>query len=42
MLADKAYIQSIYAEGARKASHTAFRTLRKVYKKLGFVEKPQL
>ena len=42
MLADKAYIQSIYAEGARKASYTAFKTLRKVYKKLGFVEKPQL
>ncbi|MBR0351615.1 MAG: tryptophan--tRNA ligase [Oscillospiraceae bacterium] len=42
MLADKAYLQGIYAEGARKAAYTASRTLRKVYKKLGFVEKPQL
>ncbi len=42
MLADKAYLQGIYAEGARKATYTASRTLRKVYKKLGFVEKPQL
>ena len=42
ILADKAYLQSIYSEGAQKASYTARKTLRKVYKKLGFVEKPQL
>ena len=42
ILADKAYLQSIYTEGAQKASYTARKTLRKVYKKLGFVEKPQL
>ncbi len=42
ILSDKAYLQSIYTEGAQKASNTARKTLRKVYKKLGFVEKPQL
>ncbi|MCR4607387.1 MAG: tryptophan--tRNA ligase [Oscillospiraceae bacterium] len=42
ILADKAYLQSIYTEGAQKASYAARKTLRKVYKKLGFVEKPQL
>ena len=42
ILADKTYLQSIYTEGARKASYAARKTLRKVYKKVGFVEKPQL
>ena len=42
ILADKAYLQGIYTEGARKASYNARKTLRKVYKKVGFVEKPQL
>ena len=40
ILADKAYLQQVYTEGARKASVLASRTLRKVYKKIGLVEKP--
>ena len=40
MLADKAYLQEIYTEGARRATAVARRTLRKVYKRVGFVEKP--
>ena len=40
MIADKAYLQQIYTEGAQKASAIARRTLRKVYKKVGLVEKP--
>ena len=40
MLADKAYLQQIYTQGAEKASAMARRTLRKVYKRVGFVEKP--
>ena len=38
--ADKEYLKQIYTEGAQKASYAARRTLRKVYKKIGFVEKP--
>ena len=40
MIADKAYLQSVYTDGARRASAIARRTLRKVYKKVGLVEKP--
>ncbi len=40
MLADKAYLQQVYTEGAQRASAIARRTLRKVYKRVGFVEKP--
>ena len=40
ILADKAYLQQIYTEGAQKASYLARKTLRKVYKRVGFVEKP--
>ena len=39
LIADKAYLESIYKEGAEKASRAAGRTLRKVQKKIGFVEK---
>ncbi|MBR5709009.1 MAG: tryptophan--tRNA ligase [Oscillospiraceae bacterium] len=39
LLADKAYLQSVYREGAEKASAVARRTLRKVYKKVGFIER---
>ena len=38
LLKDKAYLQGIYKDGAEKASRVANRTLRKVYKKIGFVE----
>jgi tryptophanyl-tRNA synthetase len=37
LLADKAYLQSIYAAGAEKAGRIAQRTLSKVYRKVGFV-----
>ena len=39
LLADKAYLQKVCAEGAEKASYVAEKTLRKVYKKIGFVAK---
>jgi len=39
LLADKAYLESIYADGAAKASRIAARTLSKVYKKVGFIKK---
>ena len=39
LLADKAYLQSVYREGAEKASAVAARTIRKVYKKVGFIER---
>ena len=37
LLADKAYLESVYRAGAEKASYVAGKTLRKVYKKVGFV-----
>lgn len=37
LIADKAYLETVYKEGAEKASYTAEKTLRKVYKKIGFV-----
>ena len=37
LLADKAYLQSVCESGAQKASYFAEKTLRKVYKKVGFV-----
>ena len=40
IIADKAYLNSVYTEGARKAQYIARKTLRKVYKKVGLVEKP--
>ena len=40
MIAEKAYLQEVYTNGAQKASAIARKTLRKVYKKVGFVEKP--
>ena len=40
MLADKEYLKKVYTDGAQKASFVARKTLRKVYKRIGFVEKP--
>ena len=37
LLADKAYLESVYRAGAEKASCVAEKTLRKVYKKVGFL-----
>jgi len=39
LLADKAYLESVFKSGAEKASYTANKTLRKVYKKIGFIAK---
>jgi tryptophanyl-tRNA synthetase len=37
LLADKAYIESIYKAGAEKANYAATKTLRKMQKKIGFI-----
>ena len=37
LIKDKAYLESVYRAGAEKASYIAGKTLRKVYKKVGFV-----
>ena len=37
LLADKAYLESLYRSGAEKAASVAQRTLRKVHKKVGFL-----
>ena len=37
ILADKAYLETVYRNGAERAQRTAQRTLRKVYKKIGFL-----
>jgi tryptophanyl-tRNA synthetase len=39
LMKNRDYLAEIYKKGAQRASATAGRTLRKVYKKLGFVEK---
>lgn len=37
LLSDKAYLESVYRAGAEKAAYVANKTLRKVYKKVGFL-----
>ncbi len=37
LLKDKAYLESVYKDGAARASYEAEKTLRKVYKKIGFI-----
>ena len=37
LLKDKAYLESVYRSGAEKAAYVAEKTLRKVYKKIGFL-----
>ena len=39
ILADKAYLETVYRTGAERAGAVANKTLRKVYKKVGFVER---
>lgn len=39
LLADKEYLESVYRSGAERASRVAEKTLRKVYKKVGFISK---
>ncbi len=38
LLQDKGYLESVYRDGAERASRVADRTLRKVYKKVGFLQ----
>lgn len=37
LLADKAYLEGVYRAGAERADYVANKTLRKVYKKVGFL-----
>ncbi len=37
LLADKSYLESVYRAGAERAGYVAEKTLRKVYKKVGFL-----
>ena len=37
ILKDKAYLEGVYKMGAEKACAVSWKTLRKVYKKLGFI-----
>jgi len=39
LLKDKAYLEGVYRDGAQRAAYVAEKTLRKVYKKVGFVAK---
>jgi len=39
LLGDKTYLQSIYKYGAEKANYVANKTLRKMQKKIGFIQK---
>ena len=36
-ISDKSYLEKVMKEGAEKASYFANKTLRKVYKKVGFL-----
>ncbi|MBQ3880348.1 MAG: tryptophan--tRNA ligase, partial [Oscillospiraceae bacterium] len=38
LLKDKAYLESVYRDGAQRASYMARKTLSKVYRKVGFVK----
>lgn len=38
LMKDKAYLDSIYKDGAERAAYVANKTLRKVYKKVGFYQ----
>ncbi len=39
LLKDKSYLEGVYRAGAERASAVAERTLRKVYKKVGFIQR---
>ena len=38
LIKDKAYLDDVYRKGAEAASYVAGKTLRKVYKKVGFYQ----
>lgn len=39
LINDKDYLEKVYREGAEKASYIANKTLRKVYRKVGFIQR---
>ena len=39
LLRDKAYLEGVYRTGAERAAYVAEKTLRKVYKKVGFLQR---
>ena len=39
LMKDKAYLEGVFRDGAQKASYVAEKTIRKVYKKVGFAAK---
>ena len=39
IMGDKAYLESVYRDGADRAAYAANKTLRKVYKKVGFIQR---
>ncbi len=41
LMADKAYLEKVMAEGAREAAHDTLRTMSKVRRKVGFTEMPR-
>jgi len=41
LISERAYLDNVLRSGAEKASLTAITTLRKVYRKIGFLERPQ-
>lgn len=40
LINNKDYLEEVYKKGAEKASYASYKTLRKVYKKIGFIQKP--
>ncbi len=38
LIKDKAYLEDVYKKGAERASYIANKTLREVYKKVGFYQ----
>ena len=38
LIKDKEYLDGVYRDGANRASYIANKTLRKVYKKVGFYQ----
>jgi len=41
LMADKAYLEKVMAEGAAEAAHDTLRTMSKVRRKVGFTEMPR-
>ena len=41
LISDKAYLESVLKSGAGVAQKRAYKTLSKVYRKAGFVERPR-